>query len=154
MNVADDKERAFIAKFALVLFIAGLLLPFAIAAGVLASAGRPSHPQMSPAIENTVVSLASGFGFIAEILALVLGIAAKRLAWGRTAIVGAAITIALGVILTAARPFLFSGWGPPGRGLPPRPKAIPSAPAPQKPQLPSSLPPKNSEDASRPPVPK
>ena len=150
MSVADDKERAFIAKFAFVLFIAGLLLPFAIAAGVLASAGW----QMLPAIENTAVSLASGFGFIAEILALVLGIAAKRMAWGRAAIVGAAIAIVLGIILTAARPFLFSESGLPRRGLPPRPKAIPSAPAPQKPQLPSSLPPKNSEDASRPPVPK
>jgi hypothetical protein len=150
MSVTDDEDCAFIAKSAFVLFTAGLLLPFAIAAGVFASAGW----QMSPPIESTAVSLASGFGFISEILALVFGIAARRMAWGRAALVGAAVTIVLGVILSAARPFLFSESGLLGRGLPPRPKVIQSVPVLQKPQLPSPLPPKNSEDASRPPVPK
>jgi len=148
MNSADDKERAFIAKFALVLFIAGLLLPFAIAAGVLASGGWP------PARKNAADSLAFGFGFIAEILALALGIVGRRIVWGRIALVGAAITFALGVLLMAARPFPLSDSGFPGGGVLPRPRAIPSAPVPQQPQLPSPLAPKNSEDAPRPPVPK
>jgi hypothetical protein len=149
MSVADDKDRAFIAKFAFVLFIAGMLLPFAMAAGLLASAGWP----ISPDIENTVVSLAFGFGFIAEILALTFGIVGRKVVWGRIGIVGAAIAIALGVTLTAARPFLFSELARRGPGLPPRPRAIPSVPVPPKPQLPSPLAPKNSGDAQRPPVP-
>jgi hypothetical protein len=148
MSATDDKDRAFIAKFAFVLFIAGLLLPFAIAAGVLASAGWPRW-EMSPYTENFVVSLAFGFGFIAEILALTLGVVSRRTAWGRAAIVGAAIAVTLGLILTAARPLL---PGFPGRIPPPQPKTTPSVPVTQKQLLPPAHIPKNAEDAARLPV--
>ncbi len=118
MIAANDKETAFLARSALVLWFVGLLLPFVIAAMILASSG----PNLSPATENTAASLGFGFGFVALALALAFGIVGRRHLTGRIAIRGAIAILAVAVALMVAWSF-FGGVGHP-RPLPPRPVRI------------------------------
>jgi hypothetical protein len=71
---APDRERVFIARCALVLFIAGLLVPIIIG-GLLFAFGKT---YLSPWTVVIDLCLCIGFGFIAEVLALTLGIIGRR----------------------------------------------------------------------------
>jgi len=70
---APDRERGFIARCALVLFLAGLLVPIII--GGLLFLGKM---YLSPWTVVIDFCLCIGFGFIAEVLALTLGIVGRR----------------------------------------------------------------------------
>jgi hypothetical protein len=96
MNDAHDTERLFVARCSLVLFVAGLLVPLIIGVVVLAL----SQPSFSQRAEATAAFLALGFGLIAEVLALVLGIAGRRHLSGKIGMIGAItiIVMALGTL--------------------------------------------------------
>jgi hypothetical protein len=71
---APDRERRFIARCALVLFLAGLLVPFIIV-GLLFAVGKMYLSSWAIVVD---LCLCIGFGFIAEVLALTLGIIGRR----------------------------------------------------------------------------
>jgi hypothetical protein len=71
---APDRERGFIARCALVLFIAGLLVPIIIG-GLMFTVGKLYLSSWSVV---SVLCLCIGFVFIAEVLALTLGIIGRR----------------------------------------------------------------------------
>jgi predicted Ser/Thr protein kinase len=79
-----DAERVFLARCALVLFIAGLAAPL-------------SAPMLSE--RDTAIGLAGGFGLICEVLAFILGIAGRRHLSGRIAMFGGAITLVWVVVM-------------------------------------------------------
>jgi O-antigen/teichoic acid export membrane protein len=89
MNGSNDNERLFIAKWALVLFILGLLAPLLIAALIVALAG--------PRAEDTAAPLAVGFGFVCEVLAFVLGIVGRRHASGKIGMLGGVVVLVLAI---------------------------------------------------------
>jgi hypothetical protein len=92
MDNANDTDRALIARCALWLFIAGLLVPFAIAALIVTFSG-------TPAAADTAAPLALGFGLVCELLALVLGIVGRRYVSGKTGMIGGAATLVLAFVL-------------------------------------------------------
>ena len=96
MNDSSSNERLFLGKFALVLFVAGLLMPFLIATVILVSS-REAIFFRGP----VAVQLALGFGLIAELLALVLGFLARRHISGRIAMVGAITVFVLIFVIVA-----------------------------------------------------
>jgi len=98
MNAANDRERLFIGRCALVLFIAGLLLPFIIGGLLLTFGGM----YLSLGTEIVDFYLCLGFGFIAELLALALGIVGRRHLSGKVGMYGATVVCALAVTYVGA----------------------------------------------------
>jgi hypothetical protein len=84
MDDSNSNERSFLGKFALVLFVAGLLMPFLIATVILVSS-RDAVLFRGP----VAAQLALAFGFIAEVLALVIGFFARTRISGQIGMVGA-----------------------------------------------------------------
>jgi hypothetical protein len=84
MSDSSSNERLFLGKLALLLFVAGLLMPFLIAAVILGSS-RDAMFLRGP----VAAQLALGFGLVAEILALVLGFLGRRCISGQMGMVGA-----------------------------------------------------------------
>ncbi len=96
MANSSSSERLFLGKVALVLFVAGLLVPFLIVTAVLVSSRDAMFFRGALAGQ-----LALGFGFIAEVLALVLGFFARRRISGQVGMVGA-ITVFVLIFVIAA----------------------------------------------------
>jgi len=96
MDDSSSNERLFLGKFALVLFVAGLLMPFLIATVVLASCRQAIFGDPILAVQ-----LALGFGLIAEVLALVLGFFARRRISGQIGMVGAITVFVLIFVMVA-----------------------------------------------------
>jgi 4-amino-4-deoxy-L-arabinose transferase-like glycosyltransferase len=93
MNESNDKERLFVARCSLVLFIAGLVVPFVIAGLVVAVS------RLSPSdTERIAAILAVGFGLIAEVLAVICGIFGRRHLSGKIGMIGAAVIVVLVVL--------------------------------------------------------
>jgi chromate transport protein ChrA len=100
MNDANDRDSRFVARCSLVLFIAGLLVPFIIVvAGFILSERAPSLET-----EEKSIGLAVGFGVVAEVLALILGIIGRRHLSGNIGMYGSMI-----VLLAALAQYVF-GW--------------------------------------------
>jgi len=95
MNDSGGNEHLFLGKFALVLFVAGLLMPFLIAPVVLVSCRDAIFGQ------QVAAQLALGFGLIAEVLALVLGFFARRCISGQIGMVGAITVFVLIFVMLA-----------------------------------------------------
>ena len=87
MNDIDDNQRVGIGKWALVLFVIGLLVP------ILILARSQSH--------HGAVKIAIGFGLIAEGLALVFGILGRKFLYGRIGMIGAIVVMGLVLVLVA-----------------------------------------------------
>ncbi|MGA2033217.1 MAG: hypothetical protein ABSG68_13245 [Thermoguttaceae bacterium] len=100
MDNVNDTDRAFIARCALGLFIAGLLVPFLIEVMIVTFSG--SH-----AATDTAAPLALGFGLICEVLAFVLGIVGRRYASGKTGMIGGATTLVMVLVLVLGAAALF-----------------------------------------------
>lgn len=113
MNDADDQQRLSVAKWALFLFVSGVLAPFVLILLVLAFSGakRPWEAV------HQALPFAVALGLLAEVLALVLGLVGRRyvagkIAWiGSTAVVGLALVV---VTLFIPRPVP----RPPGGSIP------------------------------------
>ncbi len=87
MNDTNDNQRVGIGKWALVLFVIGLLVPLLIL-------GRSqSH--------HGAVKAAIGFGLIAEGLALLFGILGRKFLYGKIGMIGAIVVLGLVVVLVA-----------------------------------------------------
>jgi hypothetical protein len=91
MNESNHRERLFVARCSLVLFIGGLLVPFIIAVMVFAVSGR----HLSEDAKNIAGVLAVGFGSIAEILALICGIIGRRHLSGKIGMIGAIVVLVI-----------------------------------------------------------
>jgi hypothetical protein len=91
----------FVARCSLVLFIAGLVVPFVIAGLVVAFSRLPPSDT-----ERTAAILAVGFGLIAEVLALICGIVGRRHLSGKIGMIGAAVML---VLVVAALGLLWRG---------------------------------------------
>ena len=101
MNESNDNDRLFIAKCALILFIMGLLGPFLIAMFIVALS--PIWTGMAgPRAAETAAPLAVGFGFLCEVLALVLGIVGRRHASGKIGIFGGLIVLIMAFVMALA----------------------------------------------------
>jgi len=113
MNEVSDKGRLFVANCSLFLFIAGLLVPFIIAVLVLLLDG----PKLSLDTKVTAHVLAVGFGVIAEVLALILGIIGRRHLSGKVGKNGST-SVLLGAVLAAVGWSFYSSAGsaPPPNG--------------------------------------
>ncbi len=96
MANSSGSERLFLGKIALILFVAGLLMPFLIATVILVSSRDAIFFRGGFAGQ-----LAVGFGFIAEVLALVVGFFARRRISGQIGMVGA-ITVFVLIFVIAA----------------------------------------------------
>jgi len=96
MDDSTSNERLFLGKFALVLFVAGLLMPFLIATVILVSSRDAMFFRGAVAVQ-----LALGFGLIAEVLALVLGFFARRRISGQIGMVGAITVFVLIFVMVA-----------------------------------------------------
>ena len=121
MNDAHEKSRLFIANCSLVLFIAGLLVPFIIAAlGLLFDGPKETY------------HLAFGFGVIAELLALLLGNAASQHLSGKVGKYGAMSIFGLVLVLFLASLLVFVFGSSGEMATPPSPViAEPQQPEPQ-----------------------
>jgi O-antigen/teichoic acid export membrane protein len=95
MNESHNAERLFIAACALVLFLAGLLVPLVVAEVIVACSG----PNASLTGLTASVVLAVAFGFIAEVLALILGILGRQHLSGKIAVIGAVTGLVLAAVL-------------------------------------------------------
>jgi hypothetical protein len=82
----------------LVLFVAGLLMPFLIATVILFLYPENVVGQLA---QRPAVEFAVGFGLVAELLAVVLGFVARRHISGQIGIAGA-ITVLLLILVTMA----------------------------------------------------
>ena len=87
------QEHVFIARCAFFLFIAGLLVPFLIATVVLATSGRHGYAE----VPATLLPL--GFAFVAETLALGLGVIGRQRLSGRIATLGAITTFVMALVI-------------------------------------------------------
>jgi hypothetical protein len=96
MNDADDRERAFVARGSLVLFITGLLVPFIIAVFAL---GLPDPKLAHEDARNAAAALAFGFSLTAELLALILGIVGRPHLSGKIGMYGAVVTFLIPLAL-------------------------------------------------------
>jgi hypothetical protein len=95
MNDANDRERLFVARCSLVLFIAGLLVPLIIA-GV--GAGFCGGAKT----ETAAFFSALGLGLIAGVLALVFGILGRRYLSGKIGMIGGALLLMLALLVVAS----------------------------------------------------
>jgi ABC-type transport system involved in multi-copper enzyme maturation permease subunit len=95
MNNDHDTERLFIGRFALMLFVGGLLIPFILVVLVLAL----GSPNLSSEAKSTAYGLISGFGLVAEVLALIFGIIGRRYLSGKTALVGVIVLVVSWIVL-------------------------------------------------------
>ncbi len=95
MKDSDSAERLFIAACALVVFIVGLLVPLAVAEAIVACSG----PNASLSGLTAAALLAVAFGFIAEVLALILGAFGRQYLSGKIAMIGAATGLVLAMVL-------------------------------------------------------
>lgn len=93
MNDSGKKEHVFIARCAFVLFIAGLLVPFLIATAVLAASGRHGYA------ERPATLLPLGFAFVAQGLALPLGVIGRQRLSGRIATMGAITAFVVALVI-------------------------------------------------------
>ena len=105
MNDANDKDRLFIARCSLVLFIAGLLVPFVILVIVALRETRLSRET-----EQTATILAFGFYATAQVLAVVLGFIGQRHLSGRIGMFGPIIVFVLAFAVSMWT--YFQSWGP------------------------------------------
>jgi len=129
MNDTNDQQRSSVAKWALFLFIFGLLAPFVLILLVLAfsPAKRPWD-----AVEQAV-PFAVALGVIAEVLALILGIVGRRHVAGKIAWIGAAVVVVVAAlaalpavalvlwpvpVAVPAPPRGSGGWSPPDPRMP------------------------------------
>ena len=104
MNDANDKDRLFIARCSLVLFIAGLLVPFIILV-ILAL----RETRLSAETKQTATILAFGFYATAQVLAVVLGFIGQRHLSGRIGMFGPIIVFVLAFALSTWTYFQSSG---------------------------------------------
>jgi hypothetical protein len=95
MNDTVSRDRLIIARLALVLFIIGLLVPLLIAALNVALS------RQGGAAAETAGLRAIGFGFVCEILALVLGIIGRRHVSWKVGMMGGGVTLGLAVVIMA-----------------------------------------------------
>ncbi len=93
MDNSGGKEHVFAARCAMVLFIAGLLVPFLIATAVFAASGRHGYA----AVPATLLPLA--FAFVAQCLALLLGVIGRRRLSGRIAVLGVITTLVIALVI-------------------------------------------------------
>ena len=88
MNDSNDRERLFVARCSLVLFISGLAVPFVIAGLVVA------FSRLSPDDTRKIAAiLALGFGLIAQVVALICGIVGRRHVSGKIGMIGATVVL-------------------------------------------------------------
>jgi len=113
MNNEHDTERLFVGRCALILFIGGLLVPFILAALVLAV----GDVNLSSKAESIAHGLCVGFGLVAELLALILGTIGRRHLSGKIAQVGVIVLLAACVVVGASASAVWFV-----RSLPPRPE--------------------------------
>lgn len=100
MNDAKDQERMFVARCSLVLFSTGLLVPFIIAVIAL---GLPDPKLSHEDARSAAAALAFGFGFVAELLALLFGVAGRPHLPARIGMYGAVVTFLIPLVVV----FLF-----------------------------------------------
>jgi hypothetical protein len=109
-----DNQRLFIAKWAFLLALGGVLVPLLIAMLTLVSYGQ----RLAPETVQIIALLAIGFGCAAEILALVLGVVAWQQLLGKIAAVASGVLIALaGLGLAAVVPFSVVERSTPGSSV-------------------------------------
>ena len=94
MNDATDKDRLFIAKCSLVLFIVGLLVPFIILVIL-----DFRETELASETKQNIQNLAFGFCAIAEVLAVVLGFAGQRHLSGKIGMFGPIVVFVLVIAL-------------------------------------------------------
>jgi hypothetical protein len=85
MNDTNDNQRVGIGKWALALFVIGLLVP------IFVLARSESH--------HGAVKAAIGFGLMAEGLALLFGILGRKFLYGRIGMIGGIVVLGLVVVL-------------------------------------------------------
>lgn len=98
MTDANNSQSEIIAKIAFFLLIGGVLVPLIITLLVFL---LPWINLSKTSAEN-VALLAVGFGFLLEVLALVLGIFCRQHLFGKVAMVGASTLIVLSVLSFAS----------------------------------------------------
>ena len=133
MNDANDKDRLFIARCSLVLFIAGLLVPFIILV-ILAL----REARLSREAEQTATLLAFGFYAIAHVLAVVLGFLGQRHLSGRIGMFGPIIVFVLAFAVSTWT--YFQSSGPREIKAPPTPTVAEEFPPGEPPMQPPAQP--------------
>ena len=98
MDESNDNQRTVLGKWALILFVGGLLVPFVIAAFC---GGQGVHRHGHPAL---------GFAVAAEILALVFGIIGRKSLYGRIGMIGAICVLGLVPVIGAVSIPLRMAW--------------------------------------------
>jgi hypothetical protein len=88
MNDTDARDRLFVARAALVLFVLGLLVPFIIAVLGMAFSRLGGDA-------DTAALLGIGCGFVCEGLAFVLGLVGRRHVSGKIGMFGGVIVLVL-----------------------------------------------------------
>ena len=98
MNDTHDQQRSFVARWALFLFIFGLLAPLVLILLVLAFSTAKAPWE---AVQRAV-PLAIALGLIAEMIALILGIVGRQDVAGKIAWIGSAVVLGLALIVAGS----------------------------------------------------